>query len=66
MDSSVRSYHIYCEIHVHVWDAVYGEELQCVYEPTNAANHYAIAVAREGTVMGHLPSKIWCICALFM
>ena len=62
LDSSVRGYHVYRE----VWNAVYGEELQCVREPTNAADRYAIAVTREGTVVGHLPHKISRLCVLFM
>ena len=60
LDSSVRGYHVYRE----VWDAIYGGELQCVRESTNAADRYAIAVTHEGTVVGHVPRKISRICTL--
>ena len=58
----VRGYHVYKE----VWAAAVGEELVCEREPDNASDRYAVAVKREGTIVGHLPRKITRVCSLFL
>ena len=58
----VRGYHIYKTI----WLAAIGEVLECEREPTNAVDRYAVAVIRNGLVIGHLPKKISKVCSLFL
>ncbi len=58
----VRGYHVYRE----VWEAAVGEILVCEREPDNVSDRYAVAVKREGTVVGHLPRKISRLCSLFL
>ena len=58
----IRGYHVYREI----WEAQMGETLMCEREPHNAHDQYAVAVKKEGTVIGHLPRKLWRVCSLFM
>ena len=48
---SVRGYHVYRE----VWEAAVGEVLACEREPRNAEDKYAVAVKKDGTIVGHLP-----------
>ena len=50
----VCGYHVYKE----VWAVAVGEVLICEREPDNASDRYAVAVKREGTIVGHLPRKI--------
>ena len=61
-ESCVRGYHIYKDI----WNAVFGEELQCQREIGNSSDLYAVAVVKDSTIVGHLPRKISRICTLFM
>lgn len=58
----VRGYHVYKE----VWAAAVGEVLICQREPENASDRYAVAVKREGTIVGHLPRKMTRVCSLFI
>lgn len=58
----VRGYHIYRN----VWQAVVGEVLDCVREPQNSSDRYAIAVKKDQTTIGHLPRKLSRLCSLFM
>ena len=58
----VRGYHIYKTI----WAATIGEELVCEREPTNAIDRYAVAVIKDGTIIGHLPKKLSKICSIFL
>ena len=60
--SCVRSYHVYR----HIWTAAVGEGLDCVKEPTNASDRYAVAIIKDGTIVGHLPKKISRVCLLFL
>ena len=60
--SCVRGYHVYRDI----WEAVIGEVLQCERERTNAEDRYAVAVKKDGRIIGHLPSKISRVCSLFL
>ena len=59
--SCVRDYHVYKNI----WDTVIGEEIQCERELHNGSDRYAVAVKKDGTIIGHLPRKISRACLLF-
>ena len=61
-NSHVRGYHIYKD----VWDAVIGEELQCERKRDNERDRYAVAVKKDGKIIGHLPRKISRPCSLFL
>ena len=58
----VRGYHVYLEI----WEAVVGEVLVCEREPRNTADRYAVAVKKDGTIIGHLPRKVSRVCSLLL
>ena len=58
----IRGYHVYQVI----WEATIGETLNCVREPQNFHDRYAVAVTRNETVIGHLPKKISRVCSLFL
>ena len=58
----ISGFHVYKD----VWDAVVGEELECERERRNNYDRYAVAVKRNGDVVGHLPRKFSRICALFI
>ena len=60
--SCVRGYHIY----EHIWVAAIGEGLDCAREPYNATDRYAVAVMKDGAVVGHLPKRISRACSLFL
>ena len=45
---------------------VVGESLVCERDPENASDRYAVAVKKEGTIMGHLPQKVLRVCSLFL
>ena len=38
-------------------EVVVGELLVCERDPENASDRYAVAVKKEGTIMGHFPRK---------
>ena len=60
--SCVRGYHVYKDI----WDAVIGEAVICEREPHNVEDRYAVAVKKDGTVIGHLPRNLSRVCSLFI
>ena len=60
--SCVRGFHI----HKDTWVPVLDEVLQCSRETQNSRDRYAVAVVKNTTVVGHLPSKISKICSLFI
>ena len=60
--SSVRGYHVYRTI----WDAAIGEDLVCEREPSNEQDKYAVAIKKDGVIIGHLPRKISHSCSLFL
>ena len=51
LELCVRGYHLYKNI----WEAAIGEELQCERETRNTKDRYAVAVKKDGMVVGHLP-----------
>ena len=61
-DWCIRGYHVYREI----WEAATGEVLVCEREPRNARDRYAVAVKKDGCVIGHLPRKVSRVCSLFL
>ena len=38
-----------------VWEASFGEVFTCERETDNASDRYAVAIKKEGTIVGHLP-----------
>ena len=62
VDSSVCGYHVYEGI----WAAAMGEQIGCIREPLNVMDRYAVALKKDGTVIGHLPQKILQISSLFI
>ena len=58
----VRGYHIYKD----VWEAIVAEQLECVREPRNVNDRYAVAVVKNEIVVGHLPKKFSRLCSLFL
>ena len=53
-EAVVRGYCAYKDI----WAAVYGEKLLCEREAGNWVDAFAMAVIKDGTVVGHIPKKI--------
>ena len=58
----IRGYHCYQPI----WTAAVGEQFPCIREPFNVMDRYAVAVKKDGIVIGHLPKKVSRICSLFL
>ena len=58
----IRGYHVYQAI----WNASIGEQLLCRREPDNPSDRYAVAVIKDGTIIGHLSRKISKIASLFL
>ena len=48
------------------WDASIGEELSCQREADNYADPFAIAIIKDGNIVGHIPRKILMVCLLFL
>ena len=61
-NSCVHGFHIYMSI----WDAVIGEELLYQRDTGNERDRYAVAIMKDGTIIGHLPWKISWPCSLFL
>ena len=59
---SVRGYHVYEDI----WEVAVGETVECVLEPGNFHDKNAIAVEKDGRIIGYLPRKVSHISALFL
>ena len=62
VEAMVRGYHVYKD----VWAAVVGEEFPCKREDGNRFDPLAVAVVRADAIIGHLPRKISCVCALYL
>lgn len=58
----IRGHHIYKDI----WEAAIGEHLACEGENANNHDHYAVAVLKDRTIVGHLPRKVSRVCSLFL
>ena len=57
----VRGHHVYKDF----WVPIEGEVLQCSRETSNWHDPFAVAILKDGTVVGHVPRKISAMCALF-
>ena len=62
VEAMVRGYHVYKD----AWAAVVGEEFPCKREDGNRFDPFAVAVVRADAIIGHLPRKISCVCALYL
>ena len=58
----VHGYHIYERI----WNAITSEGLVCVMDPSNSHNRYAVAVEKDGTIIGHSPRRVSRVSTLFL
>ena len=45
-----------------IWEAAFGEELECGRERGNREDRYAVAVVKDEVVVGHVPQKISGMC----
>ena len=61
-EAMIRGYYVYKDI----WEAVLDEEVPCQKELGNLADPFAVAVIRDGVVVGHVPKKISSVCSLFL
>ena len=61
-NNCMHGYHIYLSI----LDAVIREEFPCRRDTGNERDRYAVAVMKDGTIIGHLPRKISWQCSLFL
>ena len=48
------------------WVAVDGEILKCERETSNRHDPFAVAIRKDGIMVGHVPQKISTICSLFL
>ena len=53
-DSVIRGHHIYKDI----WTPFVSEILCVEQEAHNTADHFAVAVVKDETVVGHVPHKV--------
>ena len=54
MESVVRSHHLYKRI----WTPRVGEQLQLKHEKDNSNDVRAVAIAKDGIIVGHLPREL--------
>ena len=62
MEAMVCGYHTYQS----VWDAPTGETLLCEREVGNVHDTFAVAIKKDGEVVGHCPRKISALCSFFI
>jgi len=63
VQSVIRGYHVYKAI----WDAtIDGEVLLCEREVGNIHDTFAVAVKKDGVIIGHCPRKISSLCSIFI
>jgi len=62
IEAMVHGYHKCKDI----WDAPVGETLQCQKEVGNVHDMFAVAVLKEGTIVGHCPRKVSAPCFVFI
>ncbi len=62
VSSCVHGHHIYQD----VWSPVVRETLSCIRETNNDEDRHAIAVFKQGSVVGHLPRRINKLCSIFI
>ena len=61
VEAMVRGYHAYKDI----WTTV-NEELPCQREDGNQVDAFAVAIVKDGTVVGYVPKKISSVCSLYL
>ena len=49
-----------------IWTPVEDEMLRLIHEPTNSVDGNAVAVMKEGQVVGHVPFNLSPIISLFL
>ena len=54
MESVVRGHHVYKRI----WTPRVGEQLQLKHEEDNSNDVRAVAIAKDGIIVGHLPREL--------
>ena len=47
----MRGHHLYKT----EWNPIIGEELCCLAEEDNAFDHFAVAISKDGRIVGHVP-----------
>ena len=52
--SFVRGYHVYCR----KWTAAVREVLSLNQEPENCHDNFAVAIIKNGRVVGHIPTRV--------
>lgn len=62
VESCVRGFHEY----QHVRSPEMGERLECVREPLNTKDAYAVAMTKNDVVVGHVPHNISTPCSIFL
>ena len=62
VEAMVRGYHVYQT----VWEVRIGGVLPCTRESGNRHDPHAVAVKKGDIIVGHLPSKISCLCSIFI
>ena len=63
VEAMVRGYHVY---HL-IWDApIDGEGLECFREVGNVHNPSAVAIKKDGVIVGHVPRIILAVCSSFI
>ena len=60
--SCIRGFHVYCTIRT----PVLGESLSCERQNDNLCDRYAVSTILQGTIVGHVPKNISCLCSLFL
>lgn len=60
--SVIRGHHVYKSI----WTPCIDEILSCTRETSNTHDPFAVAVTKDGIVVGHVPRRISAICSLFL
>ena len=61
-ESFIRGYHAYMDI----WTPVEDEMLRLIPEPTNSVDRNAVAVMKEGQIVGHVPFNLSSIISLLL
>ena len=62
IESFIRGYYAYMD----VWTPVQDEILRLIPEPSNSVDRNAVALMKEGQVVGHVPYNLSPIVSLFL
>ena len=62
IESTVRENRVYKSL----WSPVMGEELNVQTEDSNIFDEFAVAVFKDGIVVGHIPLKLTRTCWYFL